>query len=158
MTSEQQYQELPLVKDRPLPYTLLFVPESSLLFRVSFVVFFLSLAGMTTPWVVHDFTLLGVFAGIAATAGTVVTVFAVRTFRRRRKAKRFLRTKSVEMIEAIHERYGVLLTETILYSLVQGGSTVLFYEKSNVRVLMLLGSDPATKRTIMVTPTDILEE
>lgn len=158
MTVQPQYQELPLASDKPLPYIRLFVPDSSLLFRVSLLAFFITLAGITTPWVAQNTVLTGLFAGVCVVAGAVVAVFALRTQRRRSKAKQFLRERSSEMIDAVQDRYGIKLTETILYSLVQGGSTVLYYEQSNVRVMTMLGSDPKIRRTIMVTPTDTLEE
>jgi hypothetical protein len=145
MTKAPIREELPLSSNTPLPYMAVyrsFLPKSAwipvLLLMVSTVGLILS----------HDillilFFLLEVFS--------IAAIFAIslKTSKKKKETWVFLDEQHKEFIEAVRKRYGVTLTETILYALAQGGETLL-PDNTGQLTRIMIESDSETKITKLV--------
>ena len=80
----------------------------------------------------------------------VVVMMTKKSLEERRETTHFLNTSLLRFAAAAQERYGVALTETIIYSLAQGGSNHLTDKDRELR-LVKIGTLPGESRTKLLT-------
>lgn len=82
---------------------------------------------------------------------SIAAIFAIslNTSKKKKETWVFLVEQHKEFIEAVNKRYGVTLTETILYALAQGGETLLPNNQGQLTRIMIV-SDPETRITKLV--------
>lgn len=137
--------ELPLISDEQLPYMAVY--RSSLSKSAWIPVLFLMIS--TVGLVASHGILLAVFFVIEVISIALIFTSAMRTSKKKKETWLFLDEQHKEFITAVNNRYGVVLTETILYSLAQGGETILSNSKGDLTRIMI-SSDPATRTTTLV--------
>lgn len=114
-------EELPLASTEPLPYLAVyrsFLPKKTLI-PIGFLM--VSTVGL----VVSHSLFLVLFFLMELSSIAAILVIALKTSKKKRETWSFLAEQHKEFTEAVSERYGVTLTETILYQLAQGGETLL---------------------------------
>ena len=148
MNTKPSGAELPLKSDIPLPYVAGVrnsLPKSALLFIVLLMV---STAGLMAFPVVGSSLFAVLLAGEVISVAALI-VITVRTAKRKATAWSELNTQSEQIIQQVQLRYGVTLTETILYQLVQGGKTNLPDKDGNITLIRLI-NDPETSTTKLI--------
>lgn len=138
-------EELPLASTEPLPYLAVyrsFLPKKTLV-PIGFLM--VSTVGL----VVSHNLFVALFFLMELSSIAAILVIALKTSKKKRETWSFLAEQHKEFTEVVSERYGVTLTETILYQLAQGGETLLPDNNGQLTRIMM-ESDPATQTTKLV--------
>jgi hypothetical protein len=90
------------------------------------------------------------FAAIEIVSIIAIIMITSRSLKNRKKAWDTLDNEIVAFIEAAQKRYKVTLTETILYAIAQGGTTLLT-DKNGALTRIMLTSDPEARTTKLMT-------
>lgn len=140
-------EELPLESDHPLPY--LAVYKSAIPKRALFplVIMMISVAGLVLTSEESYWRLIFVATELLSIIGIIVII--KQSLKKRKTAWNRLDEEVDNFIESVQLRYKVTLTETILYSIVQGGNTLLSDKNGQLTRIMIL-SDPETRTTKLI--------
>lgn len=138
-------EELPLSSAAPLPYMAVYkssLPKSA---WIPVLLLMISTVGL----IVSRDMLLILFFILEVLSIVSIFVISAKTSRKKKETWVFLDEQHEEFIEAVRKRYGVTLTETILYALAQGGETLLPDNQGQLTRIMIM-SDPETQITKLV--------
>lgn len=147
--------ELPLRAEVELPYFPLY--ERSKLTLSSLLFSFMCL-GMTGIFMFSSSAKHGAFLLISilieAVSATALIIITRNAFKRRAAVAEFVEANSSKFISAVEERYGVTLTVTILYSLIQGGQTTLLDNNGDQRQITLENNLNTMTTKLTATPVN----
>lgn len=138
-------EELPLSSTTQLPYMTVyksFIPKSA---WIPVLLLMVSTVGLVVS---HGTTLI-LFFLLEVFSIVAIFVISSKTAKKKKETWVFLDEQHKEFIEAVRKRYGVTLTETILYALAQGGETLL-PDNTGQLTRIMIESDPETKITRLV--------
>lgn len=137
--------ELPLISETPLPYLAVYRTSLSKAAWIPVIFLMISTVGLIIS---HGVLLAGFFL-MEVISIIFILIVSVKTSKKKKATWVFLDEQHKEFIAAVSKRYGVTLTETILYSLAQGGETILSDSKGHLTRIMI-ESDPETQTTLLV--------
>lgn len=138
-------EELPLSSTVPLPYMAVYkglLPKSA---WIPVLLLMISTVGLIVS---HDMFLVLFFLMEIVSIAAIFAI-SLNTSKKKKETWMFLVEQHEEFIEAVSKRYGVTLTETILYVLAQGGETLLPNNQGQLTRIMIV-SDPETRITKLV--------
>lgn len=150
MTKLQPGKELPQASNTPLPYLVQLRVKLSLL-SVALPVLLMVTSGVIImiPRSPETEVLLGVIYAMEI----LLVIFSIRVTAKIMLARRTVRTTVEDIgekfLQAVQQRYGIIMSETILYQLIQNRSTTLHDKEGNLTQMMLV-SNPETQTSKIV--------
>lgn len=152
MTKSMPFAELPIARKAELPYLPTYYRASPRKLILPILLLFVGLTGVTAFTPNRQPILFALFAFVILVTVIQLSVTGTKTLKLRRATTRSLDANAEEFIQAAKTKYGVTLTQTILYQLAQGGATTLM-DKNDATRRIMLNSISETKTTRLVAET-----
>lgn len=151
MKNQNPSVELPVASTEPLPYVLLYRRSFPMIALIPIATLLIATAGMIVSPSDNSMMFAGFFL-LDLLSLSAIAIIAMKTIQKKQETGLFLGEGTKGFIEAVAKRYKVALTETILYRLLQGGSTELLDKNGTLKRIML-DSDPQEQTTKLVETT-----
>lgn len=151
MKNQNPGAELPVTSTTELPYVVLYRSSFPMIALIPIATLLIATAGMIISPSGNNMMFAGFFL-LDLLSFSAIAIVAMKTIQKKQKTGLFLGEGTKGFIEAVSKRYNVALTETILYRLLQGGSTELL-DKNGALKRIMLESDPQEKTTKLVETT-----
>lgn len=148
MKNQNPSVELPVASTTALPYVALHRSSFPVIALIPIATLLIATAGMIVSPSGNSMMFAGFFLLDLLSFSAIATI-ALKTIQKKQKTGLFLGDGTKGFIEAVAKRHKVALTETILFRLIQGGSTELL-DKNGVLKRIMLESDPQEKTTKLV--------
>lgn len=141
--------ELPLASSTALPFMPLYKSSLPRLALISIAVLMVSTAGLIVSPTEGGRVVIAIFFLLEILSIVAIVLISVKTSKKKQETWSFLDTEHKAFADAVAARYGVIITETILYQLAQGGNTLLT-DKNGDLTRIMIESDPVTQTTKLV--------